>query len=56
MADKYESLKWKRNSQVRDLVSILHKYIDDMSIEVEVNDIIYKDTKLGRNNSEILSY
>ena len=51
MADKYESLKWKRNPQARDLVSLLHKYIDDISIQMEVNDIIYKDSKLGRHYS-----
>jgi len=56
MANKYKSLKWKRNPQARDLVSILHEYIGDISIEMEVNDIIYEDSKLGRNYSEILSY
>ena len=51
MADKYESLKWKRNPQARDFVSLLHKYIDDISIQMQVNDIIYKDSKLGRHYS-----
>ena len=51
MADKYESLKWKINPQARDLVSLLQEYIDDISIEMEVNDIIYNDSKLGRHYS-----
>ena len=51
MVDKYDSLKWKRTPQARDLVSLLHEYIDDISIEIEVNDILYNNSKLGRHYS-----
>ena len=50
MADKYKSLQWKRNPQARDLVSLLQEYIDDIvSIEIEVNDTIYENSKVGRH-------
>jgi len=55
MADKYRSQKWKKNPLAKDLVSLLHEYIDDISVEMEVNDIIYEDKKRVRNYTKILS-